>query len=59
MTIAANTFAHACIEQNILTDLREMLNGPVDERDCYAWGLTGDQWRQQIAQAIEHMESAQ
>jgi hypothetical protein len=56
--IEPNSFAHACIEQNTLEELREArLYGPADEADCRVWGLTPEQWKQQLEQAIAYKES--
>lgn len=57
MKIVNNTFAHACVEQNTLAELRTALQNPADKTDCTAWNLTAAEWREQIEQAISYLES--
>ncbi len=52
MKISTNTFAAACYDQNSIADLRQALAGPVDATDCATWGITADEWRQQIEAAL-------
>ena len=54
--IADNTFAAACYDMNTIADLRAMLAGEPDETDMQTWGITADQWRDEIKLAIAVME---
>lgn len=51
-TIANNTFAAACYDTNTAEELEVALRGPADENDCKEWGITADQWREQIQLAL-------
>jgi len=50
--IAENTFAAACYDQNTTEDLELGLLGEADEADMDAWGITAQEWREQIELAI-------
>jgi len=50
--IIENTFAAACYNDNTIADLEEALAGPADAADMAAWGLTEQEWRDQIATAL-------
>lgn len=54
--IKDNTFAAACYNQNTIEELKEGLSGPADQADMKAWGLTADEWRQQIQMAINQLQ---
>ncbi len=56
IAIKDNTFAHACVEQNSIQELKESLNGKPDQEDMKEWDLTESEWRNQIEQAIKYME---
>ena len=51
-TIAENTFAAACYEQNSVEELQSALEGAADVGEMMRWGLTSQEWREQIALAI-------
>lgn len=51
-TIADNTFARACFEQNTIAELETALSGEADQYDCAEWNLTSDEWRAQIEAAL-------
>lgn len=52
MKIEPGTFAEACYEQNSISELRAALYRDADQSDCEQWGLTPEQWREQIALAL-------
>lgn len=58
-TIADNTFAHACYDQNSIEELEVALAGEPDEGDMRAWGLTSDEWREQIETALAARRNAE
>lgn len=47
-----NTFAAVCFNTNTIEDLEKALCGPADQTDMETWGLTEDEWRQQMVQAM-------
>jgi hypothetical protein len=51
-----NAFRDACIAQNSKEELREGLQGPADRIDMTEWGLTANQWRAAIADALRYLE---
>lgn len=61
MTIQENTFAAACYDQNSLEELIEALNSTdADESDCKNWGISAQEWKNQIVLAIkEKLEDAE
>jgi len=47
-------FAEACYNTNSITELRDALqSGWIDATDCKTWGISADEWRACIAQAID------
>lgn len=52
MSIQENTFAEACYDQNSIEELEAALNQEPDETDMETWGLTADEWREQIEIAL-------
>jgi rubrerythrin len=53
MTIADNTFAAACFDQNSIADLEAaLINGP-DSTDMLTWKLTKEEWIEQINLALQ------
>lgn len=53
MTIADNTFAAACFDQNSIEELEAALLEQPNETDCAEWDLTAEEWREQIALALK------
>ena len=51
-TIADNTFAAACYDTNTAAELESALQGPANEQDCAEWGITPEEWFNQIALAL-------
>ena len=51
--IGENTFAAACYNDNNLIELYVALAEGPDQTDCIEWGLTDDEWREQIKLALE------
>jgi hypothetical protein len=54
--IDENTFAHACIEQNTIDELFEAFRNGPDRADMLAWGLSENEWREQINLAIDYLK---
>ena len=52
MTIESNTFAEACYDMNSINDLENALKGDADETDMKTWGITDEEWREQIELAL-------
>jgi hypothetical protein len=52
-TINENTFAAACYEMNSIAELEAAIAGPADKIDMKSWGLTEQEWRDQIALALK------
>ena len=52
MTLADNTFAAACYDQNTIADLEAALAGEADVIDMQTWNLTESEWRSEITKAI-------
>ena len=50
--IRENTFAAACYDQNSIADLETALAEEPDPQDMADWGLTADEWREEIELAI-------
>ena len=51
--IKDSTFAAACYDQNSIAELEAALSGPADKTDCENWGISPEQWRAEIAQALD------
>lgn len=52
MTLADNTFAAACYDNNSVQELTDALAGPADATDCETWNITPEQWREEIQLAL-------
>jgi hypothetical protein len=52
-TINENTFAAACYEMNSIAELEAAIAGPADKIDMTTWGLTEQEWRDEIALALK------
>ena len=52
MTIADNTFAAACFDQNSIEELEQSLAGEADADDCATWDITPAQWRASVELAL-------
>ena len=52
MIIESNTFAEACYNMNSAEELEQGLRGDADEADMDAWGITAEEWRDQIVVAL-------
>ena len=50
--IESGTFAEACYNQNSIRELEEALTAAPDPVDMETWGLTADEWRDQIELAL-------
>lgn len=53
MKIQINTFAAACYDQNTVAELQAALAGSADAADCTTWGLTPQEWHDQIGVALK------
>lgn len=53
--IKENTFAESCYNQNSIQELIDGLTQDADQSDMIEWGLTEDQWRDQIKVALAEM----
>ena len=51
-TIANNTFAAACYDTNTAAELEAALRGPANEQDCAEWGITPEEWREAVEEAL-------
>mgnify|MGYP001469338105 CR=1 FL=1 len=51
-TLTDNTFAAACYDQNTVDELRAALAGDPDTIDMATWGLSADEWREEIRKAL-------
>lgn len=57
MTILENTFAESCYNTNTIAELELSLTKEADESDMAAWGITEQEWSEQIKLAIEEKKS--
>lgn len=57
MSIQENTFAEACYNQNSIEELEAALQGKADATDMKGWGLTEEQWREQIRIALQELKA--
>ena len=55
--IKSGTFAEACYNMNSILELKEMYNNEADSSDMKQWNITPDEWKENIALAIEELES--
>jgi hypothetical protein len=58
-TIESNTFAEACFNQNSIEELEQALKDGPDATDMQTWGLTADEWREQIELALKARKEAE
>ena len=56
MTIQAGTFAEACYDMNTREELEDALRVNNSETDCKTWGITHEQWRENIQVALDEMD---
>ena len=54
--IQENTFAEACYECNTIKQLEHALTIEADKDDMEQWGITADEWREQIKLAIAALQ---
>lgn len=52
-SIAENTFAAACFDQNSAKELQAALTNGPDASDMRDWGLTAEEWNAQVHQALK------
>lgn len=50
--IEPGSFAEACYNQNSVRELEEALTSAPDTVELEIWGLTADEWREQIELAL-------
>lgn len=50
--IESGTFAEACFNNNSIAELESALAGQPDPTDLATWGITPDEWREQINLAL-------
>ena len=50
--IESGSFAEACYNQNSIAELESALAGQPDANDMAQWGLSADEWREQISTAL-------
>ena len=55
--IESGTFAEACYEMNTIAELEESFKVGVDENDLKTWGITAEEWKENITLAIEELKS--
>ena len=48
-----NTFAEACYDMNSIDELIDALKQEPDESDMKTWGLSADEWRENIEIALK------
>ena len=54
-----SNFAEACYDQNSITELQQALSGDADQSDMVEWGLTVDEWFEQIKEALDELVADQ
>ena len=54
--IQIGSFAEACYEMNTIEELEIALLGVADLSDCKEWGLSPEEWREQIEIALNVMK---
>ena len=57
MTILENTFAEACYNTNTIEELEVALKQEADEADMAEWGITEQEWHEQIKMALEEKKA--
>ena len=57
MDIESNTFSEACFDTNSIHELESAIAGDADESDMRNWGISDDEWRDQIKLAISALRS--
>ena len=50
--IESGSFAEACYNQNSIRELEDALASAPDAVELETWGLTADEWREQIELAL-------
>jgi len=45
-------FAEACMDMNTAQELRDALADGPDDGDCQEWGLTHEEWRTAVNEAL-------
>ena len=55
--IESGSFAEACYDMNSIEELRESMSADGDAADMRNWGLTSDEYKDQIALAIAALEA--
>lgn len=58
MSIQEDTFAEACFNQNSVIELQKALTLPADEADMKTWGLSEDEYFEQIKIALTELSGA-
>lgn len=48
-----NGFAEACYDDGNFEELVTALDSDADTTDCQSWGITAEEWRESIKQALE------
>lgn len=57
MSIKENTFAAACFDDNTAEELERAIQGSADKEDMKVWGISQDEWYEQIKLALEEKRS--
>jgi len=52
-------FAEACYNQNSIAELQQALKGEADQADMAEWGLTENDWREQVKEALDELMADQ
>jgi len=55
MTIELNTFAAACYDMNSIVELEQALIDGPDATDMKEWGLSEEEWREQVEAALAEL----
>ena len=50
--LSDSSFAAACYDQKTVQELQSDFNGDADPEACEKWGISPDEWREQIAMAL-------
>ena len=48
-----NSFAEACYDDGSFEELATALDNDADTTDCQSWGISGEEWKESIKQALE------
>jgi len=57
--IISGSFSEACCNGNSIRELEDCLQRPADKIDMKEWGLTANEWKEQIEMAIKYLKSVQ